>query len=78
MSSGTLKKPFHGKKKKELTKTFFRWPMHPAVYVTLTKVLVKSDARQSFTTPSSGQHLSVVLHSPYNAVLVLGTEGGSL
>ena len=58
--------------------------MHPAVYMTLTKVLIKSDARHSSATQSSGQHLAVLLHSQNNAVLIFDRracvemDGGSL
>ena len=37
--------------------------MHPAVYMTLTKVLIESDARHSLPLDPPGQHQALLLHS---------------
>lgn len=44
--------------------------MHPAVYMTLTKVLIKSDARHSLLLDPTGQHLAVFCYIHKNIAVL--------
>lgn len=45
--------------------------MHPAVYMTLTKVLIKSDARHSLLLDPTGQHLAVFCYIHKNIAVLI-------